>query len=235
MEFITITEHKRKIITEEWFDPRTLPPTVKDYLTIEYDPEYGQLAIDAHSYTGIIPIGSDHAIRILPKSGLKNLTYMLFRSGLLTRSLETPFDETVTYQIPDDDLESFFEGLVHSFLVSLDLIKSLGILRTTVKEEKNAYTIKGRVNFREWMQQYPTNFGIPIPQTTFSSNINNFANRILRWCLEYLLTSPLQHISKGEILDRIDYFGKIPVVQPTNEDLRALDYKIETSGFPSSR
>lgn len=235
MEFISLIEQKRTPIDQDWFDPELLPSYSKDYLSVGYDPESRQWVIEPEAYTGVIPINAEYGIQLFPKSGLRNLTYMLFRSGLLNRSLETPFEQTVPYHIPDDDLESFFEGLVDSFLKCLDEIKRLGLYRQTYQQDQVLYGIRGKIKFREWVGDYPHTFGIPIPQQVFTSEIDNFANRVLRWTLEYLLLAPLKYVSKSAVLDRVDYFGRVTVTPLSESDLEALDHLIEAGRLPSSR
>jgi 5-methylcytosine-specific restriction endonuclease McrBC regulatory subunit McrC len=235
MEFFSILEHHRSYISAEWFDPTIVPPYCKNYFGIEYDTQYKKWVIEANSYIGIIPLDKNYGIQILPKSGLRNLTYMLFRSGLLNRSLETPFDYTVPYQIPEDDLESFFEGLVKSFLKCLDQIKSLGLIREDDLLDRDSYVVKGKINYKKWINQITKSIELPIPQKLFSYDLDNSINRTLRWCLEYLIKSPLKYTSRKEVIDRADYFGKVSVVPISIDDTSKIVNQIESGNIPSNR
>lgn len=235
MEYFALRECNRTVVTADWFAPTKLPPGYRDYFTVEFDPFANRWSLDTGPYVGIIPLGAAHGFQILPKSGLKNLTYMLYRSGLLNRSLETPFDQTVPYHVPEDDLESFFEGLVESFLRAVDVVKSLGLLRENIVEEQMKVAVRGKVNYPRWIRNISRSGGIPIPQRVFSAQIDNLPNRILRRCLEYLARSPLRFVSKDAILARLDYFGQIQSPTVSADELAELERQLEAGRFPSSR
>lgn len=235
MEYLSVLESRRELIRANWFNPQILPNYYRDYFKVEYDLQNQSWAIEAGPYIGIVPLNSDYGVQILPKSGLKNLTYMLYKSGLLSRSLETPFEQTVPYHIPEDDLESFFEGLVHSFLECVDQIKSLGLIRQTVLENQEAYSVRGKIDFLRWLRQIPHRGGVPIPQLVFEAYLDNLPNRVLRRCLEYLANSPLRYTTVEAILGRLDYFGQVSSSFLSATEIDELENQIESGQFPASR
>ena len=167
MEYFALRECQRVAVTVDWFTPEILPAGYRDYFAVEVDPFTRRWVIDTGAYVGIMPLTPDYGLQILPKSGLTNLTYMLYRSGLLNRSLETPFDQTVPYQVPEDDLESFFEGLIHSYLKALDVVKAWGLMRETVLMDQNTAAIRGKINYLSWARDIPRTGGVPIPHACF--------------------------------------------------------------------
>lgn len=239
MEFLSVTENKREVVIQDWFNPGLLPSKYEDYFTVEWDAPAGSWAIKANSYVGTIPLSPDYAIQIRPKSGLQNLTYMLYKSGLLNRSLETPFDQTVPYKIPEDDLESFIEGLIRSFLHAVDQIKVWGLMRESLLENRDAYAIRGKINYPRWVRSFPLTGGIPIPQSIWVTHLNNVPNLTLRYCLEYLHQYSVQISSEeqlqDEILGRLDYFGRVRAVRPSIDELLLLEHEMEAGRFPASR
>lgn len=235
MDYLTIVEGKRKLIDPAWLSPEALPANLDRYLKIEYDFENKGWTLEADTYIGSIPLSKEQGIQILPKSGLQNITYMLYRSGLLGRSLETPFDQTVPYQTPDDDLESFVEGLVASFLACLDEIKALGLIRESERRALRAYTIRGRLDTIKWSQEIVRTGGLPLPQLIMESSINNLPNRVLKWCLTYLTMTPLFHTDREEVLTRLDYFGGVDSNPVSIEEQAEIDQQIRYGRFPASR
>jgi 5-methylcytosine-specific restriction endonuclease McrBC regulatory subunit McrC len=235
MEYLALQECQREIIRAKWFQPDILPADYRQYFTVEYDTPSHCWAIQSGAYVGIVPLNDEYGIQILPKAGLKNLTFMLYRSGLLNRSLETPFEQTVPYQIPEDDLESFFEGLVHSFLRSVDEIKSWGLIRESTIESRNDYAIHGRINYLRWAINYPLTGGLPIPQRVFIANLDNLANRVLYSCLEYLARARLRYVDRDQVLTRLEYFGQIRSARVSLDELVQLEYQIESGKFQSNR
>lgn len=235
MEYFALRECQRAVVAADWFTPDILPAGYRDYLAVEVDPFTRRWLIDAGAYVGIVPLTPDYGLQIRPKSGLTNLTYMLYRSGLLNRSLETPFDQTVPYQVPEDDLESFFEGLIGSFLQALDVVKAWGLIRDNVLVDQNTAAIRGKINYLRWARDIPRTGGIPIPQRVFSPQIDNLPNRVLRRCLEYLARSPLRYVSRDGVLGRLEYFGQIPSPRVSAEELTELEHQLETGRFPANR
>jgi 5-methylcytosine-specific restriction endonuclease McrBC regulatory subunit McrC len=239
MEYLSITENRREIVTKEWFGPTLLPTGYNKYFTVEFDPGTQGWAIEAKAYVGIVPLTPEYGIQIRPKSGLKNLTYMLYKSGLLNRSLETPFDQTVPYQIPEDDLESFIEGLVKSFLQAVDTIKAWGLIREPALERRGEFAIRGKIDYPKWIRTLPHTMGIPVPQKIWTSHLNNLPNRTLRYCLDYLVSysagASIDGSLRDEVLGRLDYFGRVSPVPPTNEELSDLEHQMEAGHFPASR
>lgn len=239
MDCISVRECHHETITADWFDSSLLRSDHKNYFTIEVDAESHRFAIQTNSYVGIVPLSSDYGIRILPKSGLKNLTYMLHRSGLLNRSLETPFDENVPYEVPEDDLESFFEGLVRSFLKAVDRIKTFGLMRESVTREQDSYMVRGKIDYHRWARAFPHTGGIPIPQRVFNAEIDNLYNRVLKYCLEYLASfatmSALVGINRDEVLGRLDYFGHVPSSHISGDDLSSIEHDLESGRILASR
>jgi len=235
MEYLVTRECQREPIVADWFTPELLPPSYRQYLALEIDPMSRKWVMETGAYVGILPLAADYGIQILPKSGLKNLTYMLYKSGLLNRSLETPFDQTVPYQIPDDDLESFFEGLVQSFLGSLDIIRRWGLARETVAECQSAVSIRGKIDYLRWTRSIPRTAGFPVPQIVFTSTLDNLANRILRRCLEYLARTPLHYFQRTDVLARLDYFGQVPSSWISAEEVVEAQRLLERGQFQSSR
>ncbi len=235
MDYLSLVESKRQIITADWFTPDLLTPDCQKYLTIERDTATRQWVIQTEAYVGVIPLTAEYGIQIRPKSGLKNLTYMLYRSGLLNRSLETPFEQTVPYDIPDDDLESFFEGLISSFLEAVDGIKRWGLIRANVREEAIAYVVRGRIDYQQWIRRLPQTFGLPIPQQIFNTRIDNLPNRVLRRCLEYLVASPLKYVPRDDVLARLEYFTPLAPSFVSQQELDELEQDLVAGRFPSSR
>ncbi|MBI4785464.1 MAG: hypothetical protein HY782_00225 [Chloroflexi bacterium] len=235
MKYFSLYETQRQVITEAWFQPDMLPPDYQDYLTLEYDSVAHHWAIQSSSYVGIVPLTPDYGIQILPKSGLRNLTYMLYRSGLLNHSLETPFDETVPYQIPEDDLESFFEGLVESFLQAVDVIKTWGLVRESSPESQSMYVVRGKIDYPRWAISLPRTGGLPIPQRVYTPKLDNLPNRILRRCLEYLTQAPLKYVNRDAVLGRLEYFGQVQSTHVSAEQLVLIERQLETGRFPSNR
>lgn len=235
MEYLSLVECRRETITSSWFSPDILPEQYSQYFSIGFDPKEKLWAVLPDSYVGIVPFNIDYGIQIRPKSGLNNLTYMLYRSGLLSRSLETPFEQTVPYQIADDDIESFFEGLVNSFLESVDAIKRHGLIRQSELVSKKENVIRGKIEFREWLRDFPRTGGIPIPQAVFSPNIDNIANRVIKRCLLYLAGAQLKYVPQNQILDRLDYFGLLSNSKITSDELRDVENALEYGRFPAGR
>jgi 5-methylcytosine-specific restriction endonuclease McrBC regulatory subunit McrC len=235
MKYLSVVECKREIVREDWFDPDLLPPAYEKYFSIEIDQLTRRFAIQAESYVGIVPLNDDCGILIRPKSGLKNLTYMLYRSGLLTHSLETPFDKTVPYDIPEDDLSSFLEGLVQNFLQSLDVIKQWGLMRKGELTKQDLYVVKGRIDYLKWINRLPYTGGLPLPQKVFIAGYNNLANRVLHRCLRCLLDVPLSHVKKTDVIGRLDYFGRIEGSHVSAQEMMELEHQIDAGQFPSSR
>jgi 5-methylcytosine-specific restriction enzyme subunit McrC len=235
VEYIALRECQRAVVTADWFTPDILPARYRDYFAVEVDPFTHRWVLDTGAYVGIVPLTPDYGLQILPKSGLTNLTYMLYRSGLLNRSLETPFDQTVPYQVPEDDLESFFEGLIHSFLKALDIVKAWGLMRESVLVDQDSASIRGKINYLSWARNIPRTGGLPIPQRVFSPQIDNLPNRVLRRCLEYLALAPLKYVNRNEVLGRLEYFGQIPSPRVSAEELTELEHQLEVGRFPASR
>jgi len=235
MEYLSIVECRRELVKAGWFDIKILPSSYRDYFKVEYDIQNNGWIIETGSYAGIVPFNAEYGVQILPKSGLKNLTYMLYRSGLLSRSAETPFEQTVPYHVPEDDLESFFEGLIYSFLRCVDQIKSLGLIRQSTQETRESYSVRGKIDFLRWASQIPHTGGVPIPQRVFEAQLDNLPNRVLRRCLEYLAHSSLRYFPLAEILGRLDYFGRIPSSLVSAVELAELERQIEIGHFPASR
>ena len=235
MQYFSLKECERAPMTEDWFQPNLLSSEAQRYVSLQFDPESTQWILEAGPYVGIVPLNADFGIQILPKSGLKNLSYMLYRSGLLNRSLETPFDETVPYQLPEDDLQSFFEGLILSFLQAMDVVKAWGLIRESAVELSASYTMKGKLNRLQWTRDLPRTGGLPIPQRIFRSKFDNLPNRVLHNCLDYLARIELRFIDKRAVLGRLDYFGQLSISRTTEQDLVDLERLLETGRFPASR
>jgi 5-methylcytosine-specific restriction endonuclease McrBC regulatory subunit McrC len=235
VEYLALRECQRAVVAADWFTPDVLPAGYRDYFAVEVDPFTRRWVIDTGAYVGILPLTPDYGLQILPKSGLTNLTYMLYRSGLLNRSLETPFDQTVPYQVPEDDLESFFEGLIHSFLRALDIIKAWGLMREGILVDQHTAAIRGKINYLGWARDIPRSGGLPVPQRVFSPQIDNLPNRVLRRCLEYLAQSPLKYVKQTEVLGRLEYFGQIPSPRISAEELAELEQQLEAGRFPAGR
>ncbi|OQY85420.1 MAG: hypothetical protein B6D41_14360 [Chloroflexi bacterium UTCFX4] len=235
MEYFSIVECRREPITVDWFTPDMLTPNHQKYFSIERDATTRHWVIQAESYVGIVPLTREYGVQIRPKSGLKNLTYMLYRSGLLTRSLETPFTETVPYEIPNDDLETFFEGLIQNFLESIDAIKRWGLMRFSKREYEYAYAVRGKVDYLRWVRALPQTGGLPIPQEVFVSEFDNLPNRVLQRCLEYLALTSLKYVKLGDILERLDYFAQVPSSFVSQDELNHLERDLTHGRFPSNR
>lgn len=235
MDYLSLVECKRQVITADWFTPDLLTPDCQKYLKVGRDTVTRQWVIQTEAYVGVIPLTAEYGIQIRPKSELRNLTYMLYRSGLLNRSLETPFKQTVPYDIPDDGLKSFFEGLISSFLESLDGIKRWGLIRASVLEQENAYAVRGRIDYQQWIRRLPQTNGLPIPQQIFNTRIDNLPNRVLRRCLEYLVSFPLKYVPRDDVLARLEYFNQLAPSFVSQQEVDELEHDLVTGHFPSSR
>lgn len=237
MIYFSVNEADHHVPLPQWFTPDLLAPEHKQYFSIEYDSGQRQWVLSPRNYIGIIPLTAEYGVQIRPKSGLANFTYMLNRSGLLNRSLETPFDQTVPYAIPEDDIDSFFEGIILSFLQSLDEIKRWGLLRDDAQIAVESNIIKGRIDHPRWLRR-SARYGLlmpPVPQWQSVSRYDNIPNRVLRTCLDYLAETPLQHIPKQDVLERLSYFGQVQSDGVLQHELTILERMIESGRLPSNR
>jgi 5-methylcytosine-specific restriction endonuclease McrBC regulatory subunit McrC len=69
----------------------------------------------------------------------------------------------------------------------------------------------------------------------FSPQVNNLPNRVLRRCLEYLALASLKYVNRNEVLGRLEYFGQIPSLRVSAEELTELEHQLEAGRFPASR
>jgi 5-methylcytosine-specific restriction endonuclease McrBC regulatory subunit McrC len=235
VQYLKLTETRRQEVNVKWFFPQLLPHEYGRYMRLEVGQGPDSWLIHTDCYSGIIPLSSEYGIQIWPKAGLKNLTYMLYRSGLLNRSLQTPFDQVVPYEIPEDDLESFFEGLVNSFLYSLDEIKRWGLLRQVKTELVQGNSVRGKIDYNQWLVSYSKNLGLPIPHRVFVADLDNLPNRILLRCLDYLIQTGLKYVPVADVIARRDYFGKVAPVFVSHDEMQNLDRFIEAGRCPSDR
>ena len=214
--------------------PEILPDGYSRYFGLMIDEE-GDLAIDCHAYAGIIPCRNGIAIQIDPKVKVSDLTYLLLKSGELNRSLDTPFKETVAYQIAEKSVNSFFEALISSFLLQIDMIKRLGLLRNAEIKSCNVAQIKGKLNLSRFRTTYSRSLGLRIDCWLRDYVLNNSPNRLLAQCLKYLSRTNLIVTDRNEIVNRMQYFAMFDKTGLEPDDIYMVRELVEKRKIPSSR
>jgi len=234
LKLIKIRECKTTKLIDEQFNPQILPKGYSKYFMLKID-EDNDLCIETEANIGIIPCKNNIAIQIYPKIKVSDLTYLLIKSGLLNRSLDTPFKQTVPYQIAENSLDSFFEALVNNFLFEIDKIKCLGLLRTTEINLKELKIIKGKPDLSRFRIKYPKNLGLNLDCWLIERNFNNSLNRVLYFCLNHLMKSYLITIDQKNIVKRMEYFSVIKMGPMLKDDLIFVNNALENRDIPSSR
>lgn len=231
-KIISVSEASSTLIEDPEFHPSLLLPGTEKYLTVVYTTN-GYI-LQVKNFTGVIPALNNYVIQIQPKVKISDITYLLLKSNLLNHSLATPYNSNVPYQIADENIGSFVESLVKEFLKQIDKIHTLGKLRTDLIATLNSSSIKGKVDISKTLQDYSRSYSLKIRQTIVQQSSNTPENRLLAYCLRYILNLPLKFISTKEIASRLIYFSPLDkrgTVEPSDifEVRRALEHgKIPT-------
>lgn len=137
----------------------------------------------------------------------------------------------------EDSVDSFFEGLILSFLDSLDQIKRWGLLREDKPVQTELNAIKGQINLSAWTRR-TSRYGVfmpPVPQTIYASEYDNIPNRVLKACLDYLLVNPLQHVHNHQVVSRLEYFNQVASQGVFRQEADKLEMQIERGRLPTNR
>jgi len=232
MTRISVREAAINQIRLPTFSPSILPPGYEKYFAVGYAD--GFWTLDVESYAGLVPCGNGVVIQIEPKVATRNITYMLLKSGYLNHSLETPFESTVPYQIATDNIASFFEALVYSFLQQLDRIRALGLVRTE-RLLTSIGTVKGKIDQSGYLRDYPKTWGVHVPRRHFEATTDNKFNQLLYHCLLYLLRNRLLIVPREAVLDRLAYLPSAYADRLTRDDVLDIRRALEHGDFPASR
>ena len=230
---IYVNEAQSTPINVPDFHPDLLLSGSDKYIVTTY--QNGSYHLQIGNYAGIIPAANDYVIQIRPKVAVSDLTYLLLRSGLLNHSLETPFDSTVPYQISGENLESFFEALTFEFLRQIDKIRALGLMRSEKVKVVDSGSVTGRIDIPGTLKIYQKSYGTKIRQKVRECHFSNPENRILAYCLYYLLGTSLRVVSKKDIAKRLAYFSLVQDEIFTASDLSEVKATLERSRIPAQR
>lgn len=230
---IRCTECKTTKVTSSAFHRGILPSGYSKYFSVVLD-EDGDWALDAGSYAGLLPCEGDVVIQIDPKFDVSDLSYLLLRSGDIARWFERPNEREVPYQIARDDLSSFFEALVHTFLSRIDQVKRYGLLRREVVHSIQSSVIRGKIDMTG-LRKTCTKANMLLPQRVRDYLISNPENRILAECLRFLSGWKLLTVGRSEVLKRLDYFEPLSRDKVTKSDLSEVRRVLTEGDVPSSR
>jgi 5-methylcytosine-specific restriction endonuclease McrBC regulatory subunit McrC len=214
---IPVNEAQSTPVETSDFHPNILLPGSERYITPIY--QNGNYWLRVGNYAGVIPAARGYIIQIRPKASISDLTYLLLQSGLLNHSLQTPFESTVPYQISGENLESFFEALIMAFLKQVDRIRALGLLRGEKRKTVVSSSLSGKMDVDGSLLIYPQSYGTKICQIITERPFSTPENRLLLYCLRYLLNVPLQVTSTNDIARRLAYFSPLK-----NEPLHPTDW-----------
>lgn len=215
------------------FHPCILLPGSERYITLIYQSDGYWFRVG--NYVGVIPAAKGYVIQIRPKINISDLTYLLLQSGLLNRSLQTPFESTVPYQISSENLESFFEALIMEFLKQVDRIRALGLLRGEKRKTIVSSSITGRTDTQGTLRIYPRTYGTKVSQVITEHPFSTPENRLLFYCLTYLLGVPLQVTSTIDIAKRLIYFSSLKNEQMNSTDWQEVTRVLEHGKIPTQR
>lgn len=234
LDIIQVREATTTVIENDSFHPKNIFPSSYKYFSVICT-EIGSYGIKVGNYAGVIPGKGNLVIQIQPKVPINDFTYLLLRSNLLNHSLQTPFESNVLYQISGEDLESFFEALVLQFLKDLDMIHAKGLIRGTINKQICSSSIKGKIDINKTLKYYPQSFGSKVCQTITQYPYSTPENRVLYYCLKYLIQVPLKIISKKDLIKRLTYFTGIKEDKPISSDLSAVIHILEHGKLASQR
>ncbi|MCC5661767.1 McrC family protein [Nostoc sp. XA010] len=206
-KIISVSEASATLVEDPEFHPTLLLPGTEKYLTVIYNSN-GYI-LQVKNFTGIIPARNNYVIQIQPKVKISDITYLLLKSNLLNHSLATSYNSNVPYQIADENIGSFVESLIKEFLRQIDRIHALGKLRKDLVTTSNSSSIKGKVDISKTIQEYSRSYGLKVSQTIVEQSFNTTENRLLAYCLRYILDLPLKFIPTKEIAKRLIYFSPL--------------------------
>jgi 5-methylcytosine-specific restriction enzyme subunit McrC len=195
-----------------------------------------KLALVAGDYVGYIPLNSQVALLVEPKTGRSNWLYIVGKAKAYLREL----NYLRNYVRSDFVSDSLVEFLARAFIVQLVKLEEGGLYRQYLPRQELTSFPKGRILFNESIQKtwcYGHSHSVAVKFYTFSQD--NPHNRLIKYALNLAinyLTSilgsyPDLHI---KITEMEDLFGTVPLDNSLNYLPVVLD-SLEDKAIPDIR
>ncbi|MDN5302058.1 MAG: 5-methylcytosine-specific restriction enzyme subunit McrC [Thermoanaerobacteraceae bacterium] len=167
-----------------------------------------KLEVFAGKYIGIIPLNNRVVINVKPKVAIRNIIYIISKSGRPFSILEY-FSRQ--YQRDSAYYDCIFDFLTDSFIKQLYVLEQQGIYRDYVKKIENGSTPKGKLLFKQTlMTNIVKNIDFKVIYSYFDLNKDILPNRLIKYTIWFLLRHyNLVKPSKKDFIQQLNRLYKL--------------------------